>query len=266
MGAGGGDGAGASPSPQDQEKLEKMKEEYEKNMKDPKVRAQVEGMQQMMQDPKVQEQMKQATSTFQDPAFKAKIESLRDDPEFKEMFDELKKGGMGALMKFWNDPVMLKKMGEKLGPGGAGGAPGAPSAPEEAPIADNLLDAARYGDLEATEDYIAIGRDVNESDKDSRTPLHFAAGGGHLEIALALVDAGATVDAKDSKLNTPLHYATGYGRGNIANLLVSKGSQVGLQNANGKKAVDMAKLNPENPILKDEELMKKLSKSTFVDT
>ena len=107
---------------------------------------------------------------------------------------------------------------------------------------------------------------MNEADKDNRTPLHFAAGGGYYDIAKMLLESGANVDAKDSKSNTALHYATGYGRVDMTTLLVENGSVVSLQNANGKKPVDLAKLNPENPILKEEELMKKLSKSTFVDT
>lgn len=37
------------------------------------------------------------------PEFKLKMEKLQADPELKEMFDEMKTGGMGALMKFWND-------------------------------------------------------------------------------------------------------------------------------------------------------------------
>ena len=124
----------------------------------------------------------------------------------------------------------------------------------------------RYGDAEAVEDYIAIGKDVNEVDENSRAPLHFAAGSGNLEIARLLLDANANVDCKDAKMNTPLHYATGYGHVDMTRLLVENGSVVSLQNANGKKPADLAKLNPENPILKDEDLMVKLNKSTFVDT
>jgi hypothetical protein len=35
--------------------------------------------------------------------------------EFKEMFEDIQKGGMGALMKYMNDPRVLSKLGSKLG-------------------------------------------------------------------------------------------------------------------------------------------------------
>ena len=249
----------------DDEAMARAKAEYEEKMKDPQVRAQVEGMQKMMSSPQVQQQMQDQMKQFQSKEFQDKIEKMKDDPELKEMFDEMKMGGMQAMMKYWNDPKVLKKFSEKLGDGPSTAAP-PPASGGEAPAAENLLDAAKHGDMEAIEDYIAIGKDVNEGDKEARTPLHFAAGAGHLEICRVLLDEGALVDAKDSKDNTPLHYAAGYGRAQIAALLVERGTQVGLLNANGKKAADLAGLNPDNPILKDEALLAKLRKnSTFAD-
>lgn len=32
------------------------------------------------------------------------LQALREDPEFKQMFAEIQSGGMGALMKYMNDP------------------------------------------------------------------------------------------------------------------------------------------------------------------
>ena len=140
----GGDAAGSNPS--EEERTQQMKEAYEASLKDPKLKAQMESMQKVMQNPQIQEQMKKQAAQFEDPAFKSKIEALKDDPELKDMFEELKKGGMGALMKFWNDPVMLKKLNDKLqiGPsaGGAAGAPGT-GGPSEPPPVEDLLSAAR---------------------------------------------------------------------------------------------------------------------------
>jgi len=57
-----------------------------------------------------------------------------------------------------------------------------------APEIETLHDAARYGDLEAVEDFIAVGKDVNARDSSARTPLHYA-------IAFGKGDAGEAIFA-----------------------------------------------------------------------
>ena len=69
------------------------------------------------------------------------------------MFDAMRTEGMGALMKFWNDPVMLKKLNEKLQIAPGGGAGGGMQ-PQE-PVVDDLLSAARYVQ---TPDAIALNK------------------------------------------------------------------------------------------------------------
>lgn len=54
------------------------------------------------------------------------------------MFEDIQKNGMGAMMKYWNDPQMLAKLGQKIGD--------VPQAPPQAPAepeVNDLLDAAR---------------------------------------------------------------------------------------------------------------------------
>ena len=46
------------------------------------------------------------------------------------------------------------------------------------------------------EDFIAIGRDVNESDGDGRTALHYAVAYDHADIVTELVANGADLDAQ----------------------------------------------------------------------
>ena len=62
--------------------------------------------------------------------------------------------------------------------------------------AQQSLWACRYGDLEAVEDFIAIGKDVNESDGEQRTPLHYAVAYNHEKIVDELHASGADLEAK----------------------------------------------------------------------
>jgi hypothetical protein len=181
------------------------------------------------------------------------------------MFEEIAKGGMPALMKVMNDPKWLTKLGERLGDlegmvpeGGAPGAPPAAAAAPPMPEVKDLHDAAKYGDLEGCEDFIAIGKDVNARDAEDRTPLHFACGAAHAEIAAALIGAGAELEAVDSKGNTPLMYAAGYGRPQLVALLLDKGAKTDGRNGTGKTASDLAGLDPRNPVGQDAALMARL--------
>ena len=62
----------------DDEAMARAKAEYEEKIKDPQVRAQVEGMQKMMQSPQVQQQMQDQMKQFQSKEFQDKIEKTVD--------------------------------------------------------------------------------------------------------------------------------------------------------------------------------------------
>lgn len=236
-----------------------MKAEYEKAMSDPAQAAQIEQMQQAMSNPEVQQQMAGMSQFMANPDVKDKLMALKDDPEMEEFFKEVKEKGPGALMKYWNDPEMLNKMMQKMGPEVMQGG-GMPAPPEvEVPEVTSLLDAAKYGDLEAAEDFLAIGKDVNESDELGRTPLHFAVAYNHTEITVELLANKAVVDPVDTKNNTPLHYAAGYGREDTMTLLLDAGADVSVQSDTGKTAGDLAGLDERNPVGQNKELMARLS-------
>jgi hypothetical protein len=43
------------------------------------------------------------------------MKSLKEDPEMGEIFNELEAGGPAAMMKYWNNPEVLKKLGDTMG-------------------------------------------------------------------------------------------------------------------------------------------------------
>lgn len=220
-----------------------------------------------MADPTVQKQVAEMTAAMQNEKVQKRFEELRNDPDLEPMFEEIEKGGMPALMKFMNDAEWLAKVGSKMGDvaemlaaGGGGGAAAAAAgrapaaatgAPTQIPTVNNLFDAAKAGDLEAVEDFVAIGRDVNELDEGARTPLHFAVAYGHADIAKELLGAGANVEAKERQGNTPLHYACGYGRAELVNLLVGAGADASAENADGKTPLELVTGEPRNHLNQD---------------
>lgn len=80
----------------------------------------------------------------------------QDDPELAPMLEDIEKNGMAAMMKYWNDPATLAKLGEKMGDmqsllaqsapsaAAAGQVPGGrPQSPAPGPEINSLIDAAK---------------------------------------------------------------------------------------------------------------------------
>ncbi|KAG1658351.1 hypothetical protein FOA52_002124, partial [Chlamydomonas sp. UWO 241] len=81
----------------------------------------------------------------------AKMKALAEDPEFKDVFDDIKKNGQAVMMKYFDDPVFLERIGKKLGPikvPEVGAGAGAGPTGEQTMEVNNILDAAKYGDME----------------------------------------------------------------------------------------------------------------------
>ncbi|KAJ9514411.1 hypothetical protein QJQ45_012369 [Haematococcus lacustris] len=228
------------------------------------------------------------------PALQARMQELRKDPEFAGFWSELQTGGMQvaalalsglgrlgwarpgqgfiALMKYYNDPAFLAKLSSKLGDVSGLAAAAAPSAaaaaaPVGPPEVKDLFDAAKYGDTEAVEDFIAIGKDVGMKDKEGRTPLHFAAGAGHVEVAKLLIEEGAPLEEcgeEDCRLLPMLGRDggdkgdEGYGRDMLVMLLLDAGADKSARNANKKAAVDLATADPRNPVSQKPDIVSRL--------
>jgi hypothetical protein len=199
------------------------------------------------------------------PQYMQRMSELREDPELAPIFEEIKTGGMAAMMKWMNDPTFLSKIGEKLSdldlPGMAdAAAPPVPvnqaaaAASAPPPVVNNILDAAKYGDLEACEDYMAIGKG-DLRDENGRGCLHYAVAYDQGAAAGILLENKADLEAIDAGGNTPLHYAAGYGRGNAVKALVRAGANVTTKNGDGQSAAELIRDEPRNPLNTDAELM-----------
>ncbi|KAJ3683584.1 hypothetical protein LUZ60_013811 [Juncus effusus] len=235
-------------------------------------------MQQLMQNPqfiKIAERL--GTALMQDPAMSGVMENLmnpshreqieermarmKEDPSLKPILDEIETGGPAAMMKYWNDPQVLQKIGKAMGVGPSGEARASGSGEdetEEAEEADEagyeeesiLHQAASIGDSEVLKKALDEGADKDEEDAEGRRALHFACGYGEVKCAKMLLEAGAAVDALDKNKNTPLHYAAGYGRKECVALLLEHGAAVTLQNLDGKTPIEVARLNNQADVLK----------------
>lgn len=246
-------------------------------MKDPAaaeaLKKQAAAYQEAMKSPEVQQEMQAMSAFLSNPALKEKLAGMKDDPEFADFFAALQKEGPAAMARFWNDEAFLAKIGKRLAgavpppPGAARPPPPSPGAAQQPPEeVTNLWEAARWGDLEAVEDFLAVGKDVNQGDKEGRRPLHFAVAFGRGEVGVQVVEAllsakGLDLNATDVKKNTALHYAAGYGRGEYVTLLLDAGADGKLQNDTGKTAADLARISPQNPLSKDAGLLARLDKA-----
>ncbi|KAH7427672.1 hypothetical protein KP509_10G054600 [Ceratopteris richardii] len=206
----------------------------------------------MMQDPAVSSMMQGVSDPVQRERLEERLAKVREDPELKGVLDEIQTGGPAAMMKYWNDPKVLSKLGKAMG--GA-----APSDVEtenqhdgqtgEEEQAGTIHHAASTGDVEMLKKLLSEGADKDEKDAEGRTALHFCCGYGDVECAEALLEAGAVVDAVDKNNNTPLHYAAGYGRRECVELLLKNGAAVTAENFDGKTAIEVARLNKQKDVL-----------------
>ncbi|MGA9760895.1 MAG: ankyrin repeat domain-containing protein [Gaiellaceae bacterium] len=108
---------------------------------------------------------------------------------------------------------------------------------------DALIEAVIIEDVDEVNRVIADGADVNDSDKDGFTPLHFAAQNRSPEIASVLISAGANVNASDTHGNSPLWVAifSYEGDGSIVQLLLDNKADPYHKNKAGNTPVGLAR-------------------------
>jgi len=107
----------------------------------------------------------------------------------------------------------------------------------EAPNMD-IHSAAFLGDLDAIQQHIKAGTDLNQQEPSmGSTALITAAVFGKTEIARALIKGGADVNMKNNEGSTALHTAAFLCRLEIVELLLSNGADKELQNNYGATAL-----------------------------
>jgi len=101
------------------------------------------------------------------------------------------------------------------------------------------------GDIQAIEDLLAQGADVNAKGEQGWSALHLAAVFGHKDIAELLIEKGADVNAKSGATLrdediTALHGACRHGQKGVAELLIAKGADVNAKSKNGYTPLHVA--------------------------
>ena len=91
--------------------------------------------------------------------------------------------------------------------------------------AHHIYLAVKTGIAKGVKKHLDAGADVNLKDNWGRTPLHYAANGGHKEIAELLITNGANINKKNDEGKTPLDSAIRRKQTEIADLLRKHGGK-----------------------------------------
>jgi fucose 4-O-acetylase-like acetyltransferase len=113
------------------------------------------------------------------------------------------------------------------------------AAKSEIQTAINIHEAVVKGDLEAVQQYIKSGNDLDVKEQmGGSNALTTAAVFGKTEIARLLIDAGADVNMVNNEGSTALHSAAFFCRTEIVNALLENGVDKNIKNKSGSTALE----------------------------
>ena len=98
--------------------------------------------------------------------------------------------------------------------------------------------ATFMGDLEAIEQHIKAGSDLNEKDPYGSSPLITAVVFGKTEVAKALIEAGVDLNSTNNDGSTALHSAAFLCRTELVKVLLKNGADKNLKNIYGNTALE----------------------------
>jgi len=169
-----------------------------------------------------------------------KLKSMERDPELSKIFEDIKKNGLEAAMKYYQDEELMMKISQKMG-----GLPQELNATikkiEDTPL--SIHEAAKMGDLKAIQEYLDKQKPLDAQDPKGITPLGYAIGANRIAVVKLLLDKRANPFAVDAAGNCGLHYAAGYGRKELCEYMLKTGSNVNQTNAQGQTPLAVATAN-----------------------
>lgn len=104
-----------------------------------------------------------------------------------------------------------------------------------------LFYVVQIGNLNEVKRLIISGADINTTDENGMTLLHWAAWAGHTDICKFLLDNGADINVRCKKGWTPLHWATFNGHIDTCKLLIDAGADPYLPKNDGETAMDLCR-------------------------
>jgi hypothetical protein len=171
-----------------------------------------------------------------------KILELETDPTTERVFADIKENGMDAVIKYWDDDELLRRINEKVG-----------GIPEVLTVAMtkigatplSLHEAAKMGDMRAVAEYLAKNGNLDAHDAEGISPLGYAIGRNHPTVMRALLQASADMYSVDRSGNSALHYAAGYGLTGLLAELLDYGVDVNQANSSGQTPLMISSINKQ---------------------
>jgi len=103
-----------------------------------------------------------------------------------------------------------------------------------------LFEKIKKGQAEALQQFIHEGANVNMRGAKGLTPLMMAASTGKVPLVFPLLEAGADLDATNEDRWTPLHFAIFNKHSEVVTLLLARGARVDINDRWGRSAEDLA--------------------------
>jgi len=171
-----------------------------------------------------------------DDEFSRKIKALEEDPEFEQLFADIKGYNVDAIRAYYDDELMMMKVSKKMG-----GIPREckPTLEKIRKTPITLQEACKFGDIKQVQKYLAETasdpslRDVDAKDHKGVSCLGYAIGANRMAVAKLLIENNADPNVLDLAGNNGCHYAAAYGRKDMLEYVMGLGVAIDKANSKG---------------------------------